>query len=269
MRRTRIRRRLAPLLNGCDRGWQDSKDSAQRVGSGAPLAVCLKPKGRPWPMRASAKRCGGKNGKFSRWAVPTSLMDYAHKLRRRKSIFPDFLSNDPCPTEGWIELEIPVELTEGLSHKVMVMPSDELAHEDPSFADCNLQSPLSLTTLPPITLSLTLPLDYPLRRPPVISRLHAMYGWLPPEKLQTLEKTLLSVWEVERGQGSGEGRAILYDWVEMVRSAESCLGFLGLITSGDVLSVPPLDFGRAVCRFSFTQYQTPQPGLAYREVDFL
>ena len=187
------------------------------------------------------KRCRGKNGKSSRWALRIFLMDRAHGLKCRKSIFPDFLSNDPCPARARIELEIPVELTEGLSQKVVVIPSDEQAHQDPSR---NPRLPLSLTTLPPITLSLTLPPDYPLRRPPVISSLRATYGWLPAEKLQTLEKALLRVWEAEREQGNGEGRVILYDWVEMVRSAEPCLGALGMMTGGELLSVLPLDFAQ-------------------------
>jgi len=117
----------------------------------------------------------------------------------------------------------------------MVMPSNERTLQDPSHPDYNLQPSLSLTTLPPVILSITLPLDYPHRRPPVISGLHATYGWIPAEKLKLLERTLLSVWEVEREQGGGEGRTILYDWVEMVRSAEPCLGMLGMMTNDNVL----------------------------------
>lgn len=79
----------------------------------------------------------------------------------------------------------------------------------------------------------------------------------------------MSVWEVEREQGNGEGRAILYDWVEVVRSGEPCLGMLGMMASGNVLSVLPLVFVRVVRRFSFTQDQAPDPGLACRKVDFL
>lgn len=143
--------------------------------------------------------------------------------------------NGPHAAEGRIELEILVELTEELSRKVVVMPSEEQAQQNPPRADCNLQSPLSLATLPPITLSINLPLDYPLRRPPVISGLDVTYGWLPAENLKLLEKTLLRVWEVEQEQGDGEGRAILYDWVEMVRSAELCLGILGMMTNDNIL----------------------------------
>ena len=115
------------------------------------------------------------------------------------------------------------------------MPSDEQDQQDPSRADCNIQSALSLATLPPVTLSLFLPPDYPLRRPPVISGLHATYGWLSAEKLKLLERSLLSVWEAEREQGRGEGRAILYDWIELVRTAEPCLGTLGMVENGNVL----------------------------------
>lgn len=197
------------------------------------------------------------------------LVDHVHGLKRRKSIFPDFLLSGPYTTAGRIVLEIPVELTEELSRKVVVAPSDEQTHQGPPRADCSTQPPLSLTTLPPITLSLNLPPDYPLCRPPVISGLHATYGWLPTEKLKMLERILLNVWEVEREQGGGEGRAILYDWVEMVRSAEPCLGMLGMMTSDNVLSVSPLSFGCAMRRFSFMQDRTPGPTFTCRKVDFL
>jgi len=177
-------------------------------------------------------------------------VDYTHRLKRTKSIFPDFLLNGQCTAEGRIELEIPVEITEESHRTVVIMPSlDEQAQQDPSCADYNLQSPLSLTTLPPIILSLTLPLDYPLRRPPVISGLDATYDWLPAEKLKLLERSLLSVWEVEQEQGGGEGRAILYDWIEVVRSAEPCLGILGMVTNENVLCVTSR-FNRAVRGFS-------------------
>jgi len=157
---------------------------------------------------------------------------YADEQKLAKSIFPDFLLNSRYTTEGRIELEIPVELTEESSRKVMIMPSNEQAQPR---IDCNLQSPLSLTMLPPITLSLTLPLDYPLRRPPVISGLGATYGWLPTEKLKLLQGSLLGFWEAEWEQGGGEGRVILYDWIEMVRSAEPCLRMLGMVTKENVL----------------------------------
>lgn len=157
------------------------------------------------------------------------------RTKRTKSIFPDFLLNSQYTAEGRIVLEIPVEISEESPRKVIVMLSDERVQRNPSHADYDIQSPLSLTTLPPITLFLTLPLDYPLHRPPVISGLHATYDWLSAEKLKLLERSLLSVWEVEREQGGGEGRAILYDWIEVVRSVEPCLGMLGMVTNENVL----------------------------------
>lgn len=151
-----------------------------------------------------------------------------------KSIFPDFLLNGRNTGEGRIELEIPVELAEEPPQKVTIMLMDGHPQQH-SYADGNIQSPLSLTTLPPISLTLTLPLDYPLHRPPIISGLYSSYGWLPSEKLKLLEGTLLDLWEAEREHNGGEGRGILYDWVEVVRSAESCLGKLGMVTDGGIL----------------------------------
>jgi len=248
------RQRLARLLNG-RRGLEELRRfrSASRIRSTAgnmpeTQEVSLVDKENCEAMRRE---------EWEVLEVGRSHIYHGYGLKHRKSIFPDFLSNDPCPARARIELEIPVELTEGLSRKVVVMPSDETAHQDPSHADRNPQLSLSLTTLPPVTLSLTLPLDYPLRRPPVISRLHAAYGWLPAEKLQTLEKALLSVWEAEREQSNGEGRAILYDWVEMVRLAEPCLGTLGMMTGGELLSVLLLDFGHAGSHPHRIKHATP------------
>ena len=162
-------------------------------------------------------------------------MVYTPGFKRMKSIFPDFLSNGWDTVEGRIELDIPVELTEEPPRKVMILPPDEQPKRDPSHVSCNFQSPLPLTTLPSITLLLTLPLGYPLYRPPIISGLRSSYGWLTAEKLKLLERALLSVWEVEWQEGGGEGRAILYDWIEIVRTAECCLEKLGMIRDGNIL----------------------------------
>jgi hypothetical protein len=183
----------------------------------------------------SVRHCGGKSGKFLRSVTAHFLILDAPGLKRMKSIFPDFLSNGRNTAGGRIELEIPVELAEGPSRKVMIMPPDGQSQEDsPRVVDYNLQSLLSLTTLPPIILTVTLPLDYPLDRPPIIFGLHSSYGWLPAEKLKLLERTLVRVWEVER-ERDGEGRAILYDWVETVRSGEICLGKLDMMTNDEIL----------------------------------
>lgn len=156
-------------------------------------------------------------------------------LKHIQSIFPDFLLNGQNTTEGQIELEIPVELSEEPPQKVTVMLLDGQPQHCSSHVDGSVKLPLSLTTLPPISLTITLPLDYPLYRPPIISRLRSSYGWLPTEKLKLLERTLLGVWEAEREQNGGEGRGILYDWVELVRSAESFMGKLGMIKNGNIL----------------------------------
>lgn len=166
---------------------------------------------------------------------PAFLVLHSRVLKRAKSIFPDFLLSGWGITERRIELEVPVELPEDPPRKVVIIPPDEQSQQDHSHPIHNLQFPFSLTTLPPITLVLTLPLDYPLHRPPIISGLRSSYGWLPAEKLKLLERALQSVWEVEREQGGGEGRAILYDWVEMIRSAEAFLGKLGMVTDDSIL----------------------------------
>ena len=108
------------------------------------------------------KQCRGNNWKFPRWVVPHFLLVYTPGLERMKSIFPYFLWTT---AEGRVEFEIPLELSEEPPREVMIMHPDEQSQRDSSHVDRSFRSPLPLTMLPPITLTLTLPLDYPLCRP--------------------------------------------------------------------------------------------------------
>ena len=69
---------------------------------------------------------------------------------------------------------------------------------------------LSLSTLPPLLLHLTLAPTYPMYTPPVILYLRATLLWLP--RLDLLQRLLLERWS------PGEG--VLYSWVDFIRSGE-------------------------------------------------
>lgn len=105
-----------------------------------------------------------------------------------------------------MKLEINVELGSARSVVVVddgtVSGTGESTSHDPTL--------LLLSSLPPILLQLILPPAYPLHASPQIISLRATYSWLP--KIHDLYKALLAMWQ--------PGEAILYNWVEHIRTAE-------------------------------------------------
>ena len=77
---------------------------------------------------------------------------------------------------------------------------------------------LSLRSLPPLLLTLTLPQDYPLRRPPRLLGIHATSSWLP--HIVRVQEELLTMWQAPD--------TVLCEWVEWIHGADflSSLGFL-------------------------------------------
>ena len=67
-----------------------------------------------------------------------------------------------------------------------------------------------LSSLPPLLLHLILPSGYPLFSPPKIVSLRATHSWF--SRLPDIQETLLKMWQ------AGEG--VLYNWVELIRTAE-------------------------------------------------
>jgi RWD domain len=184
---------------------------------------------------------------------------------------------DGLATDRTVKLEIPVELNSGGPTKRVVLHSEQddrastlkdaddspdarrgrLALDDAAMGgprarmtdtkqaalssqvveDCYTQrTVLSLSTLPPLLFTLIIPVDYPIHRPPIIVSLHARYSWVPRMRLNMLEKSLLSIWKTEQ-MGQGEGRGVLYDWIETIRSAEF-LDHLGFVDFDTVQYAP-------------------------------
>ena len=117
-----------------------------------------------------------------------------------------------------MKLEINIEL--GTTRSVVVVDgSGESTSHDPTL--------LSLSSLPPILLQLILPPTYPLHASPQIVSLRAIYSWLP--RIPVLHKALLAMWQ--------PGEAILYNWVEYIRTAEF-LSIMELEKDGAIRYVP-------------------------------
>ena len=77
---------------------------------------------------------------------------------------------------------------------------------------------LSLSTLPPLLLQISLPTGYPLTEAPKLISMRATHLWLP--QIGLLNKVLTEMWI------AGEG--VLYTWVEHLRTGEflKALGFI-------------------------------------------
>jgi len=69
---------------------------------------------------------------------------------------------------------------------------------------------MTVAALPPVRLSVRLPLAYPLRLPPVLLSISAAHDWL-------LDIGLLSAQLLERWE---EGETILYTWIEYIHTGE-------------------------------------------------
>lgn len=101
------------------------------------------------------------------------------------------------------------------SQTVSLIHDGTLAGLDP---DHNLQ--LSLSSLPPLLISMILPPSYPLRSAPRLTSIRATHLWLT--KLTPLQNILTEMWT------PGEG--ILYGWIEFIRTGDFLLS-LGLTSA--------------------------------------
>ncbi|KAI0307581.1 RWD-domain-containing protein [Multifurca ochricompacta] len=129
------------------------------------------------------------------------------------SIYPDCVSKDL--TNDILKFEIPVELESPLS--VLVTGGGTAKSQEHH---------LSLSSLPPVLLEIVLPPSYPLHVAPEITSFHVSGSWIP--RSGHLLEALLEMWH--------PGEAILYTWVEWIRSADF-LNSMQLIHDG-VLRLP-------------------------------
>ncbi|EJF66506.1 hypothetical protein BD309DRAFT_909405 [Dichomitus squalens] len=148
-----------------------------------------------------------------------------------ESIHPDCLSRDS--SSGFIRLEVPVELAESTCVTIQTGQVDPESsyHPGPSCPKA-----LSLASLPPILLDISLPPTYPYT-PPQIQTIRATYSWLRFDDSE-LRDYLGRKWE--------KGEGVLYTWVECIRSGQ----FL------DELQLTQAENGRRTIRIHH-----PMPGL--------
>nr|VWO96629.1 Uncharacterized protein [Ganoderma boninense] len=172
-----------------------------------------------------------------------------------EAIHPDFLSTGA--SKGYIRLEIPVDLAEPT---VVLLQTASADHDRLPSSGAGSSASLSLTTLPPILLDISIPQAYPYI-PPQIRTLHATHSWLPQVGSE-LRDHLTGKWE------AGEG--VLYTWVEWVRTGEF-LDDLHLAVDVDGQrtirsALPDLAFIHVLisCKFSIPH---PTPGLLHPILD--
>ena len=117
-----------------------------------------------------------------------------------QSIFPDCITREK--TRGLLKLEVPVEFES--IHTVRIHQDGTLTHQSD---EAKFQE-ASLSTLPPILLSILIPPMYPLLEPAQILSIRVTHFWLP--NTTGLLRSLNEMWQ------PGEG--VLYDWVEYLRT---------------------------------------------------
>lgn len=105
--------------------------------------------------------------------------------------------------DGTLKLEVPVEFDQ---------PRHVIIQDTGSKAEAER---VSVSTLPPLLIHVSLPPAYPVQEAPQISFIRATHLWLP--RPDTLVKHLTGMWR------AGEG--VLYSWIECLRTGE----FLGAL----------------------------------------
>ncbi|KAE9410815.1 hypothetical protein BT96DRAFT_961538 [Gymnopus androsaceus JB14] len=127
------------------------------------------------------------------------------ELEVLESIYPDYISNDA--SKGSLKLEIPIEFE--VPHKVYIEDTNQAGSSS---------DPITLSLLPPLLVTITLPPTYPLRAPPQLVSIRATHVWMP--YTPQLQQLLIDMWQ------AGEG--VLYNWIEFIRSGKF-LDALGMI----------------------------------------
>ena len=161
-----------------------------------------------------------------------------------QSIYPECLTSSERPDpsslqEAVIKLDIPVEMGE---RDIQIyrtvcspMPNGELTIQ-PSNEDElaeTLEEPAMdrLANLPPLLLTLVLPIEYPMRRPPILKTVHVPNDWLPGSAVASMVKRLQEIWN-EDVEASG----VLWRTCDWIRSGEFFTD-IGLLQDGVIRCV--------------------------------
>ena len=167
----------------------------------------------------------------------------AVELSTIAAIFPELVFDPADPFTASIDLPVtPAKpltvqfpaLAGGAVPKGILTPpnsagaSDEtLVHEEPSLV---IQNVPHLSHLPPLTLRVTLPHDYPATSPPKFC-LESQLSWVPEAKLEELRVAGHTVWE-----DMGRDQTV-YAYIDYLQqAAEDCFGLVP--SDGDVLDLP-------------------------------
>ncbi|RDB29614.1 E3 ubiquitin-protein ligase itt1 [Hypsizygus marmoreus] len=135
-----------------------------------------------------------------------------------ESIYPECMSGQIA--DNSLKLQIPIEFDEP---QAVCIVQDDTMSTSCSSSEPDPQLNLSLSSLPPLMISMILPPSYPLSNPPYLTSIRASYLWVP--QISRLQDILTNMWQ------PGEG--ILYTWIEFIRSGDF-LHSLSLTSSLDV-----------------------------------
>ncbi|KAJ3574623.1 hypothetical protein NP233_g1646 [Leucocoprinus birnbaumii] len=130
-----------------------------------------------------------------------------------QSIYPDCVVI-PSKKQPVLIFDIPVELPSATRLAFIAQGEDQT------------QDNVSLSHFPPITVTITLPSEYPDERPASIDYITAKSSWLSTLHLEQLEAHLFSLWQ--------PGIPVLYEWLESICFGQF-LTDLGLLSSNNLL----------------------------------
>ncbi|PPR01177.1 hypothetical protein CVT24_006053, partial [Panaeolus cyanescens] len=145
-----------------------------------------------------------------------------------ESIFPDCVLNSPS-SNGALKLQISVQF--GDSRSVYISTPGDAGQDE-----TDLVQSVSVTTLPPLEFTITLPNAYPLLEPPKIHSVKATHAWLP--EASALSNTLLAMWQL--------GDNVLYGWIDYLQTGDF-LQDLGYISADDQNHINPTSQILASC----------------------
>jgi len=115
-----------------------------------------------------------------------------------------------------------------------------------------------LATLPPLLPTLVLPIDYPMRRPPISNTVHATNDWLPGSAVTPMVKRLQDILGVDV-----EGSGVLWRTCSWTRSGEFLID-IGLLKDGVIrcVSLAP----RILSLLKSLRIPRPAPALLVRRL---
>lgn len=130
------------------------------------------------------------------------------ELETLASIYPELIID---PSDAFsATLELPVSPASPLLIRFAHLDAGQ--HDDGADGLPRVEHELSFSHLPPFTLHVTLPSEYPENSPPAV-KLSTQFEWLPTEKISELELEVVGLWE-ECGRSQ-----ILFGYIDHLQQA--------------------------------------------------